>query len=76
MLSEEEYPDDEYINKDNDPCSVERVTDEDYFVVEDEQTVGFDEVFETVSTEIVDFVKHDHMMEEKVLDALRRGKLK
>ncbi len=38
--------------------------------------VGRDKVIETVKAQIVDFVDHDQMMEEKVFDALRRGKLK
>ncbi len=75
-MSEEEYTDDEYIGKDNDPYSVEEVTKEDYFVVDDEEKIGFDEVFETVKAKITNLTNYDHMMEEKVLDSLRRGKLK
>ena len=74
-MSEEEYTDDEYIGKDNDPCGVE-VEGVDYFVVDDEEKIGFDEVFETVKTKMVNLTNYDHMMEKKVLDSLRKGKLK
>jgi len=68
--------DDQYIDENNDPCGVVKITEENSVRVEDkEEVIEFDEIFETVKAEIVDFVEHDHMMEEKVVDALRRGKL-
>ena len=73
---EEEYLDDEYVKHHNDPHAVEKIEDEEYFVVQDEERVGFDKVFESVKTKMVNLTNYDHMMEEKVLDALRKGKLK
>ena len=77
MLSEEEYIDDEYIESENDPFSVKEITEENSIGIEEkEEVIEFDEVYETVKTKIVDFINHDKIMEEKVFDALRRGKLK
>jgi len=77
QLQEEEGYSDEYIDEKNDPYSVKEITEENSVAIkEEEKVIGFDKVFETVKAEVVDFVKYDHMMEEKVLDALRRGKLK
>ena len=72
----EEYLEEEvYIDSENDPCAVEEVVD-DYVVLEEEEEMDFDEVFETVKSMIADLTTHDKEMEEKVLDALRSGKLK
>lgn len=76
-MSEEEYIDDEYVDDNNDPHSVEEVTEPNSISIQDgEEIIAFDEVVETIKTEITNFVNHDHMMEEKVLDSLRRGKLR
>lgn len=76
-MSEEEYTDDEYIGKDNDPCSVEKITEDNSILIEEkEEVIEFDKVFETVRAKITNMTNYDHMMEEKVLDALRKGKLK
>ena len=77
MLSEEEYIDDEYIESENDPFSVREITEKNSIGIEEkEEVIEFDKVYETVKTKIVDFINHDKIMEEKVLDALRSGKLK
>ena len=73
---EEEIIDDEYINSENDPEKVLIVPEDDCVISDNEEIVEFDEVFETVKTMITNLTNHDLMMEEKVLDALRRGKLK
>jgi len=78
-LSDEWFEDEdfeEYIDNENDPQGVEEITKEDYSIPLDEEKVNFDEVFESVKTKITDLTNYDHMMEEKVLDALRKGKLK
>ncbi len=73
-MSEEEYVDDEYIDSENDPEKVLIVPNDDYVISDNEEIVEFDEVFETVRTKITNLTNYDHTMEEKVLDALRRGK--
>jgi len=74
---EDEEFDEEYIDDTNDPQSVEKITTkDDYTIPEDEEKIEFDEIFETVKVAITDLVKHDHMMNEKVFDSLRRGTLK
>jgi hypothetical protein len=76
MLSEEEdYIDDEYIESGNDPYAVEEIAEE-IAISDDDEIVDFDEVLDNVRCKIVDLSYYDHMMEEKVLDALREGKLK
>jgi hypothetical protein len=66
----------EVITSENDPQKVLIVPEDDYVISDNEEVIAFDEIFETVKTMITDLAKYDHMMEEKVLDALRRGKLK
>jgi len=74
---EDEEFDEEYIDDTNDPQLVEEITTkDDYTIPLDEEKIDFDEIFETVKSAITDLVKHDHMMNEKVLDSLMRGKLK
>ncbi len=78
-MSDEWFEDEEfeeYITDENDPQSVEKITKEDYTIPLDEQKIDFDEVFETVRAKITDLTNYDHMMEKKVLDFLRRGKLR
>jgi len=74
--NEEEYYDDEYIDSENDPQAVEKITKEDYEIILDDEKIDFDEVFETVKTKITDLTNYDHMMEKKVLDGLKRGTIK
>lgn len=80
MLSDEWFEDEnfeeEYINDDNDPTSVEKITKEDYTIPGDDEKIEFDEIFETVRTKITNLTKHDKIMENKVFDSLRRGNLK
>lgn len=59
------------------PSVLEEIIEENSISIkEEEKVVEFDKVFETVIAEIVDFTNYDKMMEEKVLDALRNGKLR
>lgn len=74
--NEEEFSEDEYIDGENDPEWVEKITEEDYTIPENDEKIDFDEVFETVRSKITNLTNHDKIMEEKVLDALRNGKLK
>lgn len=75
MSSEEEYIDDEYIEKENDPYGVEVVTAEDYAIVDDEETVEDDEVVYSLDgMSEYDMKNHDLIMEKKVLDSLRKVK--
>ena len=78
-MSDEWFDDEEfeeYITDENDPQSVEKITKEDYTIPLDDEKIEFDEIFESVRAKITDLTKHDKMMNEKVLDSLRRGKLK
>ncbi len=75
MSSEEEYVDDEYIESENDPYAVEEVTEEDYAIL-DEEIVKEDEVvYSPDGRSEEDMKNHDLIMEKKVLDSLKRGKL-
>ena len=81
-MSEEYFDDedqefeDEYITDENDPQRVEKITKEDYTIPDNEETIAFDEIFETVRAKITNLTNYNHMMEEKILDHLRRGNLK
>ena len=78
-LSDEWFEDEDFeeiIHNENDPQAVEKITKEDYTIPLDEEKVNFDEVFESVKAKITNLSNYDHMMEEKVLDSLRKGKLK
>ena len=75
-MSEEKYVDDEYIDDDNDPEIVEKITNEDYTLIEDEEIVRFDKVFETVRAKSVTMTNYDKMMEKKVLNFLIKGEIK
>ncbi len=78
-MSDEWFEDEEieeYINDENDPQAVEKITKEDYSILDNDEKIKFDEVFETVKTKIPNLTNYDQMMEQKVLDSLRRGKLK
>jgi len=76
IMSDEWFEDEEYITDENDPQAVEKITKEDYTIIENEEKIEFDEIFESVRAKITDLTNHDKMMEEKVLDSLRRGTLK
>ncbi len=84
IMSEKEYDDEsqeiieeeEYIHSDNDPQKVLIVPEDDYVIRDNEEIAQFDEIFEYVRAKITDLTKYDHMMEEKLLDALRGDKLK
>lgn len=73
---EEDFPEEKYVEIKNDPFSVEKIVDEDYVIIESDEKIDFDEVFATVEAHIINLSNHDHMMEEKVLDSLRKGTLK
>ncbi len=75
MSEEEVIEEEEYINSDNDPEKVLIVPEDDYVIRDNEEIAQFDEIFEYVRAKITDLTKYDHMMEEKLLDALRRGNL-
>jgi len=75
-VSDEWFEDEECINSENDPEKVLIVPEDDYVISDNEEVIAFDEVFETVKTMITDLTKYDKMMEDKLLDALRSGKLK
>ena len=69
----EEYPEEEYINSENDPTAVEKITKEDYTIVQSEEKIEFEEIFETVRATSEDFALYDIDQTRKVLDSLRRG---
>jgi len=80
IMSDEWFEDEieeEYIDDTNDPQAVEKITTkDDYTILLDDEKIEFDEIFESVRAKITDLTNHDKMMEEKVLDSLRRGTLK
>ena len=76
MFDEEDYADDEYIQKDNDPTGVEQITQEDYTIPEEEEEIGLDEVLEIIRCKIANMSDYDHMRQEKVLDSLRKGEFR
>lgn len=76
VLSDEWWEDEEYIDSENDPHAVEEITKEDYTFPTDEEIAEFDKIFETVRAKSANLTNHDSMMEKKVLDLMKRGKLK
>lgn len=73
----ENFDEDEYIDKENDPEKVLLVPEDDYVTQDGETKIGDDPIVSTVeSRSEFDMKRHDFEMEEKVLDALRKGKLK
>jgi hypothetical protein len=74
MSFEEDYTDDEYIDNENDPYYADKVYDET-LVIEKEEIVGFDPVFESVRAKITDFTKHDQMMQKKFLEWLQNRRV-
>ncbi|MEE9339554.1 MAG: hypothetical protein V3U87_15885 [Methylococcaceae bacterium] len=75
MILSTKYPilvDDEYINDDNDPFSVKEVTELNSVSIEE------DKIMANVKKGRSDIAmkNHDYIMEEKVLDSLKRGKIK
>jgi len=72
MSSEEDFVDDEYIKSENDPFSVEIVSEDNYAIL-DEEIVKEDEIIYSLDgmTEY-DMKNHDLIMEKKVLDSLRK----
>ncbi len=75
-MSEEEFTDDEYIDDENDSERIENITKDDDILAEEEDTVGFEEVIQTVSIKNVNLTNYDKMMEKKVFDSLRKGELR
>ena len=70
-MSEKE---EEYITEENDPCSVEKITQQDdYTLPEGEEVQSFDEIFETVRATSEDFVQYDKNQTQKILESLKRG---
>lgn len=77
LFKEKEFVEEEqYIDEDNDPQKVEEIRKEDYTLIEKEEVIEFDEVFETVRTKIHNLSNYDHIREERVLDSLRKGKFR
>ena len=76
MSFDDEYIDDENIDEWNDPFAIKKIIEEDYDDIPDEKIVDFDEVFESVRCKVADLTNYDHMMQQKVLDSLRKGTLK
>lgn len=75
-MSEEEFVDDEYIDDENDPERIENITKDDDILAEEEETVGFEDVIQTVSPKNVNLTNYDKIMEKKVFDSLRKGELR
>ncbi len=80
-MSEEEFLDDEdeeYISDDNDVVQGIKVTEEEVTIVEDkEEVIEHEEIIHSIhGRSAAAMQNHDHVMEEKVLESLRRGTLK
>jgi len=75
-MSEEEFVDDEYIDDENDPEKIENITKDDDILPEEEETIGFEDVIQTVSIKNVNLTNYDKIMEKKVFDSLRKGELR
>ena len=74
MDREEDYIDDEYIDNENDPSSVEEITKEDYLEIEKEEVVEHEDILASPKSTSAELVSNrDYSMNEKVLDALRKG---
>lgn len=76
---ESKYQEEEYINTDNDPHSVEKITENNSVAIDDEEQVIEDTekivglVNEGRSEDAM--MKHDIIMEQKVLNSLRNGEI-
>ncbi len=73
---ETDYSEDEYITENNDPHKVEKITQEDYTIIQKEEKIEFDETFETVRATSADFALYDKNQTKKILDSLKRGELR
>ncbi len=78
MNEEENFVDDEYITDENDPCKVEKITQEDYTIFEEkEEIIDHEKIIQSVQTQSdASFYKNDKIMEDKVLDSLKKGLIK
>jgi len=78
MFNENNYPDDEYVNDENDSEKVVIIPDDDYVILDnEEETVEFDEVVGTIQGRSqIEMEKSDLIQEKKVLNSLRKGKFR
>lgn len=77
MFNEKEFVDDEYITNDNDPSRVEKIDEDNSIaIVENEIKIEHEEIEASPKLTITNLANYDHMMEEKVLDALRKGRFR
>jgi len=74
--SENDYVQDEYINDENDPFKVEKITQDDFTLIPNDEKIDFDETFDSIKLKIINLTNYDHMQNERVLDALRKGKFR
>lgn len=75
--SKVKYEEDEYISFENDPEKVLIVPEDDYVTQDGEVKIEHEERLSTIKARSqFEMSKHDFEMEEKLLDSLRRGKLK
>ena len=77
MSSEEDYPEDEYIDDSNDIWSGEKITEEDYTIPEDEELFEEADIVYSIYARSDSAMKnHDIIMNQKVIDSLKKGKIK
>ena len=77
MSSEEDYPEDEYIDDSNDIWSGEKITEEDYTIPEDEELFEEKDIVYSIYARSDSAMKnHDIIMNQKVIDSLKKGKIK
>lgn len=76
-IQNDNYPDDEYITNENDPTRVLIVPEDDYVISDNEEIIQHDKIITTIQGRTQsEMEKSDFIIQEKVLDALRKGKLR
>lgn len=74
MTQDNDFPDDEYINNDNDPEKVLIVLEDYYVTTDNEEIIPHEEILASPKTSSqFELNKRDFLQEEKVLESLRKG---
>lgn len=77
MFNEKEFVDDEYITNDNDPSRVEKIDEDNSIsIIENEIKIEYETIEASPKLMITNLSNYDYIMNEKVLNALRKGTLK
>lgn len=77
MSEDNNYPDEEYITNENDPYRVEKIDEDNSIsITENEVKIEHEEIEASPKLMITNLSDYDYTMNEKVLDALRKGRLR